>query len=92
MIDFLQNNIVLTIFLIGALGYLLGSIQVKGISLGTAGILIVALIFGHFGIVTPAFVQNLGLICFVTSVGFIAGPKFFQNFKGNAIGYVFVGI
>lgn len=92
MIDFLQNNIVLTIFLIGALGYLLGSIQVKGISLGTAGILIVALIFGHFGIVTPTFVQNLGLICFVTSVGFIAGPKFFQNFKGNAIGYVFVGI
>ncbi len=92
MIDFLQNNIVLTIFLIGALGYLLGSIQVKGISLGTAGILIVALLFGHFGIVTPAFVQNLGLICFVTSVGFIAGPKFFQNFKGNAIGYVFVGI
>ncbi len=92
MIDFLQNNTVLTIFLIGALGYLLGSIKVKGISLGTAGILIVALIFGHFGVITPTFVQNLGLICFVTSVGFIAGPKFFENFKGNAIGYVVVGI
>ncbi len=90
--EFLQNNTVLTIFLIGALGYLFGSIQIKGISLGTAGILIVALIFGHFGIVVPTFVQNLGLICFVTSVGFIAGPKFFGNFKGNAIGYVVVGL
>ncbi len=90
--EFLQNNTVLTIFLIGALGYLFGSIQIKGISLGTAGILIIALIFGHFGIVVPTFVQNLGLICFVTSVGFIAGPKFFGNFKGNAIGYVVVGL
>lgn len=92
MLEFLQNNTVLTIFLIGALGYLFGSIQIKGISLGTAGILIIALIFGHFGIVVPTFVQNLGLICFVTSVGFIAGPKFFGNFKGNAIGYVVVGL
>lgn len=92
LLEFLQNNTVLTIFLIGALGYLFGSIQIKGISLGTAGILIIALIFGHFGIVVPTFVQNLGLICFVTSVGFIAGPKFFGNFKGNAIGYVVVGL
>lgn len=92
MIEFIQNNTILAIFLIAALGYLLGSIKIKGISLGTAGILIVALTFGHYGIVAPSIIQSLGLICFVTAVGFIAGPKFFDNFKGNAVGYIVVGV
>lgn len=56
MIEFIQNNTILAILLIAALGYLLGSIKIKGISLGTAGILIVALIFGHFGIVAPSII------------------------------------
>ena len=34
------------VFIIAALGYLLGGIEVKGISLGTAGVLLVALAFG----------------------------------------------
>jgi putative transport protein len=33
-------------------------------------------------------IQDLGLLCFVTSVGFIAGPKFFSNLKRNAKSYV----
>lgn len=32
------------------------------------------------------------MICFVTAVGFIAGSKFFDNFKGNAVGYIVVGV
>ncbi|MDO4197509.1 MAG: hypothetical protein Q4D13_00800 [Erysipelotrichaceae bacterium] len=91
MTDFLNGNNILTVFLIAALGYLLGRIKIKGISLGTSGILIIALIFGHFGISVPAMVQSLGLASFVTAVGFIAGPKFFRNFKGNALKYLFIG-
>ncbi len=34
------------VFLIAALGYLIGGIEIKGISLGTAGVLLVALAFG----------------------------------------------
>lgn len=34
------------IFLIASVGYLIGGIEVKGISLGTAGVLLVALIYG----------------------------------------------
>lgn len=30
-------------------------------------------------------------MCFVTAVGFIAGPKFFRNFKQNAKSYVLLG-
>ena len=80
------------LFSIAALGYLLGSFSIKGLSLGTSGVLLVALVFGHFGLTVPAVVKNLGLICFVTAVGFIAGPGFFRNFKKNAISYVLLGI
>lgn len=79
------------VFLIAMIGYLVGSIKVKGIELGTAGVLLVALVFGHFGVEIPAFVSSLGIALFVTSVGFIAGPKFFRNLKKNATSYVLLG-
>ncbi len=37
-------------------------------------------------------IENLGLILFVTSVGFIAGPKFFGNLKRNFKSYVVLGL
>lgn len=88
--DVFTNEIVI-IFCIAALGYLLGSVTIKGLNLGTSGILIVALIFGHFGLMVPGVVKNLGLICFVTAVGFIAGPGFFRNFKKSAVSYIILG-
>ena len=81
----------LAVFLIAVIGYLIGCIQIKGVDLGTAAVLLVALVFGHFGIETPALVRDIGLVCFVTSVGLIAGPKFFRNFKANAKSYVLLG-
>lgn len=92
----------LAVFLIAALGYLMGGIKIKGIELGTAGVLLVALVFGHFfgkGVMLDLaankagfkMVQNLGLSCFVGAVGFIAGPKFFRDFKKNAGSYILLG-
>ncbi len=88
------------------LGYLLGRISIKGISLGAAGVFIVALLFGAFFYddLTAALpsaeatstgltiVENLGLIFFVTSVGFIAGPTFFANLKKNYKSYIVLGL
>jgi len=37
------------------------------------------------------FISNIGLVLFVTSVGSIAGPKFFRNLKVNAKSYVPMG-
>ncbi len=88
----LLSNTLMMVFLIAVIGYLVGSIQIRGIELGTAGILLVALVFGHFGVEIPKLVQDLGLICFVTSVGFIAGPNFFRNFKLNATSYILLGV
>ena len=89
-----------------ALGYLLGRISIKGISLGAAGVFIVALLFGAFfyeDLVAAlpsaeatstglTIVENLGLVFFVTSVGFIAGPNFFANLKKNYKSYILLGL
>lgn len=86
----------LAVFGIAAVGYLVGGIKIKGISLGTAAVFIVALVVGHFaegwGIVLPGFVKNVGLVCFVTAVGFIAGPSFFRILKKNIGSYVLLGL
>jgi len=98
----------LCLFAIIAVGYLLGRITVKGISLGSAGVFVMALIFGCFfykdlgaaltlggkTYIAEALkiVENLGLMFFVTSVGFIAGPGFVANFKKNFKSYVLLGL
>ena len=86
------GNTLMVVFLVAFVGYLVGSIKIRGVELGTAGVLLVALVFGHFGFEVPDLVRELGLICFVTSVGFIAGPKFFRNFKINAKSYILLGL
>ena len=46
----------------------------------------------HFAEKALEIIENLGLIFFVTSVGFIAGPKFFGNMKKNFKSYVLLGL
>ena len=97
--------LMISVLAIAALGYVLGRVTIKGISLGTAGVFIVALIYGCLFYkklsteINPDFVSNalkivdnLGLILFVTAVGFIAGPNFFGNFKKNFKSYVLLAI
>jgi putative transport protein len=80
------------IFAILALGYAIGRITVCGLNLGSAGVLLVALVFGHFGVTVPDVVGDIGLILFVAAVGLIAGPNFFRNFVINAKSYILLGI
>lgn len=101
------------VFMVAALGYLLGRVTIKGISLGTAGVFIVALltgallftngdgntltttIAGYTSTFSKDFmknIENLGLILFVTSVGFIAGPNFFSSLKKNFKSYALLSL
>ena len=95
------------VFIVAFLGYALGRVSIKGVSLGTAGVFIVALLFGCFffkplesqlmlkgnSYVSNALkiLENFGLILFVTSVGFIAGPNFFAGLKKNFKSYITLG-
>ena len=77
----------LLIFGIASSGYLLGRVHIKGISLGTSGIFLTGLLFGHFGAQLPESVQTLGLLLFITSVGLSAGPTFFRQLRTNGAAY-----
>lgn len=97
-----------SVFAIAAIGYAIGKITIKGINLGTAGVFIIALLYGcllygklsgnltvgeeSFSTEALKIVENMGLIFFVTSVGFIAGPNFFGNLKRNFKSYVMLGL
>ncbi len=85
------SNSAFQVFSIAMIGYLLGRIKIRGIEVGDAGILIVSLIAGHFGVTCPAFAKSVGIVLFVASVGLIAGPKFFHNFVKNFKSYVLLG-
>ena len=101
------------VFAVLTVGFFFGRITVKGISLGNAGVFIVALACGALlfevngsdqlifagsnrGVYDfnagLSVIEGLGLILFVTSVGFIAGPKFFDNIRRNFKSYVLLGI
>ncbi len=105
-------TIIFFVFLIGTFGYLIGSIKFLGIKLGTAGVLLAALIFGIIASYFPSItiggneialfdealkanfslVTKLGTALFVTSIGLIAGPKFFRTFNRKSLSYILTGI
>jgi putative transport protein len=105
------STLLFVVFAVLMLGYALGRITVKGISLGDADVFIIALIAGALLFTVSedgqllfdasskpydfnsglSLIESFGLVLFVTSVGFIAGPKFFGNFKRNFKSYVLLG-
>ena len=115
VLNFSGTLVLFTIaFVVIAVGYLLGSIDIKGVSLGTAGVFLIAILVGYLCSLIPedagifsAFrltetssvvntfkgtLQNTGLILFVGSVGFIAGPNFFKNLAKNFKTYIVLGV
>ena len=104
--------LIFSVLAIAAVGYCLGRITIKGVNLGTAGVFLVALLYGvvFYPVLADQFivtvngapdtyagtmlklVENIGLILFVTSVGFIAGPKFFGDLKRNFKTYILLGL
>ena len=80
------------LFAILALGALIGHWSWGGISLGTAGVLFVALVFGHFDMSVPKEVMDLGLLLFVYSVGLSAGPSFFRTFRKRGMQFVVLAL
>ena len=80
---------ILVISLTAILGLLLGSIRIKGMKLGVAGMLFSGLLLGHFGFsLDPhlmAFLKEFGLVLFVFTVGLQLGPGFFSSMKNDGL-------
>ncbi len=79
----LLSNSYFVLFLIILIGFIIGRIKIKGISLDISAVIFVALIFGHYGIVIPKDFQYIGLVLFIFTIGIQAGPSFFASFKKN---------
>lgn len=77
----LLTNSYFALFLIIALGFVLGRIKIFGLSLDVSAVIFVALFFGHFGVLIPKDFQYLGLVLFIFTIGIQAGPGFFESFK-----------
>ncbi|MFN0066059.1 MAG: putative transporter [Limisphaerales bacterium] len=70
-------------------GMALGSVKVRGIGLGTAGVLFAGILAGHFGKPvdheTLDFVKEFGLILFVFTIGLQLGPGFFAALRREGL-------
>src|SRR5512137_1949452 len=80
------------LFAILTLGAWIGQWSWRGISLGTAGVLFAALVFGHFGKSVPKEIMDFGLILFVYAVGLTAGPSFFRTFRRRGMQFVVLAL
>jgi putative transport protein len=67
----------------------IGSVKVRGIGLGTAGVLFAGLITGHFSKpvdhATLDFVKEFGLLLFVFTIGLQLGPGFFSALRHDGL-------
>jgi putative transport protein len=77
----LEQQPMVALFLTIAIGYLVGSINIKGFSLGVGAVLFVALAVGWFApkSVPAAAVGTLGLALFLYAVGVQYGKEFFRG-------------
>jgi putative transport protein len=70
-------------------GMALGSVKVRGVGLGSAGVLFAGILAGHFGKPvdkeTLDFVKEFGLILFVFTIGLQQGPGFFATLRQQGV-------
>ncbi|MEV5682207.1 aspartate-alanine antiporter [Streptomyces sp. NPDC052164] len=92
MIDFLNRNIFqphpeLLVFIVIALGFLLGKVRYKAIALGAVtGCLVAGLVLGaQFKVQIDDTVKNLFFIMFLFALGYRVGPQFFRGLKKDGL-------
>lgn len=95
IVDFLVEEPLLLLFIVSGLGYILGQVRIKGISLGVAAVLFVGLAFGALSpqMQLPRVLVDLGLIIFVYTIGLSSGAGFFASFRRKGLrdnGFVFL--
>jgi len=83
MFETLLQSSYFSLFLIIALGFMLGRIKIKGLSLDVSAVIFIALLFGHFNVLIPKEIGNFGLVLFIFTIGIQAGPGFFDSFRSQ---------
>ncbi len=87
MIQMLIDYPLLLLFTVASLGYLFGSVKIRGNSLGVAAVLFTGLAFGAMDarLQIPQIIFLLGLSIYVYSIGLSSGPSFFNSYQKNGV-------
>ena len=85
--DLLQTSY-FAIFLIVALGFMLGRIKVMGLSLDVSAVIFIALAFGHWGVSIPKELGTFGLVLFIFTIGIQAGKYLFDIDTPSIVGLI----
>jgi putative transport protein len=85
--EILRDSPLLVLFLVAAVGYLVGKIEAAGFSLGVAAVLFAGLVLGAIDprLAIPEIVQSFGLVLFVYGIGISSGPGFFASFRRRGL-------
>ncbi len=76
-----------------AVGYLIGNLSYKNLSLGSAAILFTGIAFGKIGVSPiPNDIGSFGLLLFLYALGTDAGPTFIRALKGKGLQFSFIAI
>jgi len=93
LLETLHTQPVLTLFLILGMGYLIGNIRIGSFSLGpVAGVLFAGLFLGHFEFRMSPGAQSVGFAMFIFSVGYQAGPRFFDVLRTDGLKYFLLAV
>ncbi len=94
MIELLVQQPLLLLFLVLALGFALGRVSVRGVSVGVAAVLFVGLAVGALDprLQIPEIIQRLGLVLFVYTVGLSTGPGFASALRRGGVRDVILAV
>ena len=83
------GSAILILALVAGFGLALGSLRIRGVGLGIAGVLFAGIAFGHVGIQIEdrmrELARELGLVLFVYSIGLQVGPGFFASLRRQGL-------
>lgn len=86
VIEIFRNNPVIPIFLTLGIGFWLGGLRYRSISLGpVTATLITGVIIGQMDIQISDTVKSLAFMLFLFAVGYSVGPQFFRSLKGEGL-------
>lgn len=89
----LDQNPILLLFVVLAIGLTVGKLRLGNIQLGNAiGVLITSLVMGHLGFTFDAEHLTIGFMLFIYCVGIEAGPNFFSIFFRDGKHYLILSL
>lgn len=92
-VDVLRHTPALAVFLTIGIGFWLGKLKFKGVSLGTVtSVLIVGVLVGQLDIDVGGPLKTVSFLLFLFCIGYSVGPQFFKSLKGDGLKQVLFAV